>query len=172
MFTFLPDTRRSLQTIGAVAMIAFAAVRLEADPVRVLLLTGGHPYDYDEFHAMFDQMDDIAVTHVELEDHAEVFEDIGGWQYDTIVFYNMTHELSDRRLENLFTLTEWGVGLVPLHHGTLSWTPQPRVKEIFGVQFPDVGPFGFHLNQTFTYEIIDHDHPVTHEMESDRKSVV
>lgn len=152
--------------LAAASLLFLANQGVGAEPIRMLLLTGGHPYDFDEFHAMFAQMEGVVVTHVELEDHAEVFEDIAGWPYDTIVFYNMTHELTDRRLENLFTLTEWGVGMVPLHHGTLSWTPQPRVKEIFGVQFPDAGPFGFHLNQEFTYNIIDPNHPITDGMES------
>lgn len=166
MIPFKPTPRKALPIIGAASLIILTTGALSAESIRMLLVTGGHPYDFDSFHAMFEQMEEVDVTHVELEDHSEVFEDIGGWRYDTIVLYNMTHELSDHRLENLFTLTEWGVGIVPLHHGTLSWTSQPRVKEIFGVQFPDVGPFGFHLNQEFTYEIVDSGHPVTHGMES------
>lgn len=150
----------------ALALAAFltAAITAPAEPLRVLLLTGGHPYDVNEFHAMFDRMEDIAVTHVELKDHSEIFNSVAGWEYDTIVLYNMTQVLYDERLENLFTLTNWGVGLVPLHHGTLSWSTQPQVKEIFGVQFPDAGPFGFHIGQQFTYNILDPDHPITHGM--------
>ncbi|MCC5875623.1 MAG: HEAT repeat domain-containing protein [Candidatus Sumerlaeia bacterium] len=162
----MKNLSKTVYTLGsATLLLALSATSLSGEPVRLLLLTGGHPYDLDEFHAIFDNMEDVEVTHIELEDHSEVFEDIAAWPYDTIVFYNMTQELSDRRLENIFTLTEWGVGMVPLHHGTLSWFGQPRIKEIFGVQFPDVGPFGFHLNQTFTYNIVDPDHPVTHGME-------
>lgn len=157
---------KAVYTLGsATLLLAMSATSLSGEPVRLLLLTGGHPYDFDEFHSVFDNMVDVEVTHIELEDHSEVFEDIAAWPYDTIVFYNMTQEISERRLENLFTLTEWGVGMVPLHHGTLSWYTQPRIKEIFGVQFPDVGPFGFHLNQTFTYNIVDPNHPVTEGVE-------
>lgn len=154
-----------LKKIGTATLVLLAIASAPAEPIRVLLVTGGHPYDLNEFHDLFNNVPETVVTHVELEDHSEIFENIAGWSYDTVVLYNMTHELSDHRLQNLFTLTEWGVGMVPLHHGTLSWTPQPRVKEIFGVEFPNAGPFGFHIGQQFTYNIVDANHPITEGME-------
>ncbi len=141
------------------------AAEAEEFPIRVLLVTGGHPYDEVEFHDMVSSIPNSVITHVELSDHSEIFENIAGWNHDAILFYNMTHELSDHRLNNMMTLTEWGVGMLPLHHSTLSWTPQPEVKQIFGVEFPDAGNFGFQVGQIFTYHIEDRDHPITEVLE-------
>lgn len=133
-------------------------------PIRLLVVTGGHPYDEQQFWDMFNSLEDVEVDSYVLQDHSELFENVDGWDFDVALFYNMTQNMSDLRAENFMKLTEWGVGLVPLHHGTLSWPGRAEVKDIFGVQFPDAGPFGFHIGQTFTYNIVDPNHPITQGM--------
>ncbi len=138
------------------------SVRISPEPLEVVVVTGGHPYDENAFDQMLDSIRGANITQFDLQDEAELFDDITNWKFDTIVLYNMTQTMTESRFQNFQKLLDQGVGLVPLHHGTLSWISHPGPKELYGVDFPIEGqPFGFHLNQDFWYEIDVADHPVT-----------
>jgi HEAT repeat protein len=68
-------------------------------------------------------------------------------------------------MRNLEGLMAMGVGLVPLHHGTLSWGTRPEIRQVFGVGFPNAGAFGFHMGERFMYRIADPNHPITRGLE-------
>ncbi len=78
--------------------------------------------------SMFEGYADIAYTHAPQKDESELFEDIGNWPYDVIVFYNLTQQISDQRRANFLALTDRGVGI-------LARASQPGiVQSLAGVQ--------------------------------------
>ena len=84
-------------------------------PLKVAVLTGGHDFERKPFFEMFDSFKDVKWTEVQLKDHSEIFEDISNWDYDVIVLYNMTQNISPKRQDNFARLMqERGVGLVGL----------------------------------------------------------
>ena len=104
-------------------------------PIHVLLVTGGHGFEKSPFFEMFDAMEGVRYTHVELKDDSEIFETIDGWAYEGIVMYNMTQTISPQRQANFLRLLEQGVGLVALHHSLCSFQTWSEYRRIIGGQY-------------------------------------
>lgn len=152
--------------LSALLLLASAVgAEVTAKPVRLLVVTGGHPYDQARFFAMFDSFRGIEWDHYELTDEAEIFDDIDGWHYDALLLYNMTSAISPERFGHFQALLDMGVGLVPFHHGGLSWSSEPKIRHIFGIQFPQTTNYGFHIGQTFAYHVENPNHPITRGLE-------
>ena len=105
------------------------------EKLKVVVVTGGHSFEHDPFFEMFGGMK--TVNHVEAvqKDHSELFEDISGWDYDVIVFYNMTQNISPKRQRNFVKLLSQGVGVVALHHTMGAYQEWPEFKKITGTKY-------------------------------------
>jgi uncharacterized protein len=126
-------------------------------PLRVLLLTGGHPFDHEPFLEMFTDAalstSGMVVEHVEQPGaqtrlHPDRLHENGHGAIDVVVFYDMPGlrftrsdpplELIDPPpwlVEGFEALLEKGVGMVFLHHAIASWPTWPRYAEIVGGRF-------------------------------------
>jgi type 1 glutamine amidotransferase len=141
------------------------------EKLKIVVVTGGHDFEYAPFFAMFDSFDNVQYVEAEQKDHSEIFEDISDWDYDVIVLYNMTQKISQKRRANFIKLLNKGVGLVVLHHSIANFQDWPEYRNIIGAKY--------YLNVTMengvTYPrgeykhdvdinvyIKDHEHPVTH----------
>ncbi len=62
------------------------------DPIKVVVVTGGHDFEHDPFFKLFQGYSDIQYVEAAQKDHSELFEDISNWDYDVIVLYNMIAE--------------------------------------------------------------------------------
>ncbi len=105
------------------------------DKLKVAVVTGGHGFEHDPFFEMFDAMKTIDYVEAVQKDHSELFEDISGWDYDVIVFYNMTQEISPKRRKNFVKLLSRGVGVVALHHTMGAYQDWPEFKKIIGTKY-------------------------------------
>ena len=92
---------------------------LEAEPLRVLLVTGGHAYD-NSFHSVFEQPDaDWTIT---VDPHPRAFKRDIRSRYDIVVLYDMVVDGTDeQRQANLREFAEAGNGIVVLHHAILNY---------------------------------------------------
>jgi len=105
-------------------------------PIKAVVITGGHGFEHDPFFSLFKGNIDIEYVEAEQKDHSEIFEDISGWDYDVIVLYNMTQEISPQRQENFINLLEkQGVGLVALHHMLGAFQNWPEYQKITGGKY-------------------------------------
>ncbi|MFO8013958.1 MAG: ThuA domain-containing protein [Phycisphaerae bacterium] len=170
-------THPILLAVAAGMLLAIAgAIRPSAEaagadkPVKAVVLTGGHGFQEKPFVAMFDAMEGLEATHVALKDHSEIFEDVSGWPYDTIVLYNMTQHISEKRRKNFLSLLDKGVGLVVLHHAMAAWQGWPEFREIVGGQFllkpttidgVKYKKSGWKHGVDYTVHVADPKHPVT-----------
>jgi type 1 glutamine amidotransferase len=105
------------------------------DKIKVVVVTGGHGFEKEPFFAIFDSFPDIKYVNAHQQDHSEIFEDIGNWDYDVVVLYNMTQEISPERQENFVRLLRQGVGLVALHHSIGAFQQWPEYRKIIGGKF-------------------------------------
>jgi len=103
--------------------------------LKVAVLTGGHGFEHDSFFTLFKGYDDIEYVEVQLKDHSEIFEDISDWDYDVIVMYSMTQNISQKRKDNFKKLLNRGIGLVALHHNMGSFQSWPEFKKIIGGKY-------------------------------------
>jgi len=107
----------------------------EKDKLKVVVVTGGHKFDHDTFFAVFQGHKDIGYVEAFQKDHSELFEDINGWDYDVIVLYNMTQQISQKRRDNFLKLLNQGVGLLALHHSMDAYQEWPEFRNIIGTKY-------------------------------------
>jgi len=101
----------------------------------VAVITGGHGFKKEPFFAIFDSLPDIEYVNAHQQDHSEIFEDISHWDYDVIVLYNMTQDISPKRQKNFLKLLRQGVGVVALHHSIGAFQQWPEYRKIIGGRF-------------------------------------
>jgi len=112
--------RRVAAALALTASLAMAQTGGVADPavdpVKVLLITGGHPYEENAFMDAFRSMKSVSVTHVALGGEAEKkLKPEEAKKYDVLVFYDMFQQCAPY-LADLQSLLEQGKGTVFLHH--------------------------------------------------------
>lgn len=153
-------------TAAALIAALFLALPALADPIRVLVVTGDHPFHYETFIEIWPGHDDIVFDHIDLKDHGEIFDDTSTWDYDVMAMYNMSNPMSDDpmtaqvRYENFQGLLDRGVGLVLMHHALLAYTAMPNREAVFGNVVGAEGPYGFHMGQEYTVQILEPGHPI------------
>ncbi len=104
--------------------------------VTAVVVTGGHDYEKEPFFKMFDELNGINYVNFDLKDESEIFENIGNWNYDVIVLYNMSLKISDKRKENFLNLlNKKGVGIVALHHSIANFQDWPEYRKIIGAKY-------------------------------------
>ncbi len=136
---------------------------------KVAVVTGGHKFDEAAFLPLFEGHDDIEATHIPLQDNSEIFEDISDWDYDVIVFFNMTDPISPKRAGNFIELMDRGVGVVTLHHAMAAFQMWPEFEKIVGVRYyrDALAKATGHPRSTFKHDIDirvtveDASHPIT-----------
>src|SRR5512143_1717255 len=145
-----------------------------ANKIRVVVVTGGHDFEHDPYFVMLRQCPRLEVTEAAQKDHSELFEDISNWNYDVIVLYNMTQNISPKRQANFVTLLkDKGVGLVAMHHAMGAFQGWDEYRKIIGTKYP-LKPQeidGVHF-ETGTYKhdvdlsikVADARHPITRGM--------
>ena len=97
-------------------LIAIGTALAGSEPVRILIVTGGHPFEEKAFYDMFRSMPNVSFTHAVLGVDAEgFFKPVQAKAYDALVFYDMNQNCS-AYLDDLFSLLKQGKGAVFLHH--------------------------------------------------------
>ena len=147
--------------LGSGRPVAAEPATLHPDPIKVVVVTGDHPFNEKTFLEAFDGQPDIDIVHAPQHDHDEIFEDVSGWNYDVMVLYHFSQVTPSPARQQAFTeLLDRGVGLVVLHHGTLTYPQWPETERIYGRKRDVGGPFGFHLDQRYTVHLADPSHPI------------
>lgn len=140
------------------------------EKLKVLVVTGGHAFEHKPFISLFEGYEDIEYVEFPLKDHSEIFEDISDWDYDVIVFFNMTQKISPKRQENFTKLVKDGVGVVALHHSMGSYQQWPEYIKIIGGRYNSKASeqggvkreaSTYEHDADFTVHIKDTKHPIT-----------
>ena len=140
------------------------------DPIKAVVVTGGHDFEHDPFFKLFQGYKDIQYVEAAQKDHSELFEDISNWNYDVIVLYNMSQNLSAKRESNFKDLLKAGVGLVALHHAEGAFNTSEAYRQIIGARYPlkpqqiDGKQFAtgtYEHGQDMAIKIVDREHAIT-----------
>ena len=108
----------------------------DPDKIDVAVVTGGHGFHPEEFFALFQGQDDLECIEVPLTDESEVFEDISEWNYDVVMLYNMTQNISPKRQDNFVRLLkEKGVGVIVVHHAQAAFQSWLEYHQIIGTAY-------------------------------------
>ena len=153
------------------SLVCFKNIKVRPlDPIKVVVVTGGHDFEHDPFLAVFKGHNDIQFVEAAQKDDSELFEDISDWDYDVIVLYNMTQNISEKRRANFNALLARGVGLVAMHHAEGAFADWDEYHRIIGIKYPLTPQEidGVHFD-TATYQhdmdlnikVVDPEHPIT-----------
>jgi hypothetical protein len=129
---------------GAACVLAFSAIQIglvpsqahaaQEQPVRVLVVTGGHDFEKQPFFAVFKNMTGIVFDTAEQKESSEAYDgDLS--KYDVLVLYDMPQEITDAQKDNLLRFLGAGKGLVGLHHCLGSYQDWPEFQKIIGGKF-------------------------------------
>jgi type 1 glutamine amidotransferase len=151
-------------------LIGFQSCNNDA-PVRVLLITGGHDYDKENFEILLSKLP-IVYDHVEHPHAYAMLKADKIKNYDVVLLYDMPARISEEARQDFIALLEKGKGLVVLHHAFNNfrddlWSEyakiaggryhrSPWMKN--GVEQP---PSSFRYDVTMQIRVEDKNHPIT-----------
>lgn len=162
--------------VGAMALQAVAAGPVSLAHVgrerviRVLVVTGGHPFDHSDFFQMFDGQPDIAWTEAALPDAAAWFAPEKAGSYDVLLWYGFNQKLAEQDRQNVLRLLESGKPLLVVHHAISIFPEWPEAEKIIGGRYV-LAPEANHPGSTFKHDqkirvkISDKSHPITRFMD-------
>ncbi len=151
-------------------------------PIRVAVVTKGHPFDGPAFSEVFDSLEDVEWTHVEHPEALDLVEPERAAEFDVFVMYDMpgiTFTRSDPPAEfsmppagypdKFRALLDRGKGMVFLHHAIAGWPAWDEYGDIVGGRFlyqpahvrgvesPDSG---YRHDVTHVVEVLEPSHPI------------
>ena len=129
LLLFVAGTARPTTSGGAAGPQGGA--KKEPNPIRVLLVTGGHLHDL-EFYSLFTRPE-LRVT---VDPHPAAFTGDIRQRYDVVVLYDMVRSLDEQRQRHLRDFVESGKGVVALHHAVcanVDW--KWWVEEVIGGRY-------------------------------------
>jgi type 1 glutamine amidotransferase len=140
--------------------------------IDVLVVTGGHPFEAEQFFAVFDSIDGIVWTPA----------DTPAVGHQVVVFYDMPGirftrgdppaemiEPTEAQRRVFDELTADGTGLVFLHHAIASWPAWPGFAEFVGGRFhyqpatlagTAYAASGYRFDVRHAVDVLAPDHPV------------
>lgn len=160
----------ALQGHDPKSVVYYRSIKVKPLPLKVAVLTGGHGFEQKPFTEMFKTFKGMKCTEIKLKDHSEIFEDISNWDYDVIVMYNMTQNISKKRQDNFKNLLDRGIGFVALHHNMGAFQNWPEFKRIAGAKYytkptkegdKEVRGSTYKHDLDMNIKVADKSHPIT-----------
>ena len=107
-----------------------------ANPIRILVITGGHDYKVEEFNQMLASLSDNIIYQIaELPSAYEMFLPENRSKYDVLVFYHMWQTITEEQATVLADCIRQGKPLVVLHHSICAFDDWPEYINIIGGKY-------------------------------------
>jgi hypothetical protein len=108
---------------------------LNAQPIKIMLVTGGHSYDTIQFFEMFDSMEGIEYDHFQQpKANKELMKDLAK-DYDVVVFYDMWKSIGEFEKNAYLKMTREGKPFLFLHHSIASYQDWGEFEKIIGGKY-------------------------------------
>ena len=142
-----------------------------AGPIRILVITGGHDYQIEQFNKMLAGLgENITFQIAELPAAYDMFLPQNRDKYDVLVFYHMWQVITEEQMKVFSECIGSGKPLVALHHSICAYDNWPEYINIIGGKYfhkPTVlngkeYPACSYIHDVhFKIKIADKGHPVT-----------
>ena len=103
--------------------------------VRVLIFTGGHAFERDQFFQMFKDNPDITFKAAEHPNAHALLRPESAKEFDVLVTYDMYQPITEEAKADLLAFLKAGKGFVVLHHAIASYTEWPEYQKIIGARY-------------------------------------
>jgi type 1 glutamine amidotransferase len=132
-------------------ILFISVIILNAQPIKLMVVTGGHSYDTIQFFEMFDALTGIEYEHFQQpKANQKLVKDLAE-DFDVIVFYDMWKSISDAEKSAYLKLTNQGKPLLFLHHSIASYQDWPEFEKILGGKYVEKGR-GVPVEEQSNYE--------------------
>jgi len=112
---------------------------ISAQPIKIMLVTGGHDFDKVEFFEMFDAMKGVEYKHFEQpKANTKLVKDLAE-DFDVLVFYDMWRTISESEKTAYLKLAEQGKPFLFLHHSIASYQNWPEFEKLLGGKYFEKG---------------------------------
>jgi len=148
-----------------------AFAQKKKDPVRVLLITGGHSFDREPFDTFIHSLPGCIVTEVKHPDALAMFRPENRALYDVVLFYDMPASISEQEKNDFMDCLRVGKGMVVWHHAYCSYQDWPEYQNIIGGRYHEkpwtddrgvAHPASVYQHDVqFRVKVVDKKHPVT-----------
>jgi type 1 glutamine amidotransferase len=137
---------------------------------RVLLITGGHDFEKEDFFKLFKEDPQITFKAVEHPDVYAAFKPAAAAAYDVIVMYDFNQKIPDEAKADFTARLKEGKGLVVLHHAIATYPDWPEYWKIIGARYylqktnvdgVEKARSAFKHGMHFKIHVADPEHPVT-----------
>lgn len=108
---------------------------LKAQPVEIMLITGGHAFDTTQFFQLFDRMENIGYEHFQQPEANRSIAKGKAKDFDVLVFYDMWQPISDDEKRAYINLTKKGKPMLFLHHSLVSYQDWPKFEKLIGGKY-------------------------------------
>lgn len=168
-----------MQTLLKITGILFLSVltifgvscQKKTDPVRVLLITGGHDFEEEPFYALLESLQGTTVSEVKHPDALAMFRPENRSSYDVVLLYDMPNNISEQEKNDFTDCLKSGKGLVVLHHAYCAYQRWSEYQDIIGGRYhqrPWTDNEGvlhpasnYEHDVLFRIKVADANHPVT-----------
>ena len=161
--------------IAVLSLITFVNVNVVAqkknEPVRVLLVTGGHGFDKEPFYKFVNSLSGISVTEVKHPGALAMFRPENRASYDVVLFYDMPNIISEQEKKDFTDCLKAGKGIVVWHHAYCSYQDWSEYQTIIGGRYHEepwtdgngaAQPASTYKHDVqFRVKVADRKHPVT-----------
>jgi hypothetical protein len=103
--------------------------------IRVLVVTGGHPFEQEAFFKLFQDNPDITYRAVEHPNAHALLTAEAAKQWDVLVMYDFNQKISDEAKVDFVARLKDGKGLVVLHHAIAAYPTWPEYWNIIGAHY-------------------------------------
>lgn len=122
-----------------VLIILVSGLHINAQPIKIMLVTGGHNFDNNEFLELFDELDGIEYEHFKQPNaNVRLAKDLAEG-FDVLVFYDMWQEISEKEKAAYLKMTEEGKPFLFLHHSIVSYQNWVEFEKIVGGKYFEKG---------------------------------
>jgi len=140
-------------------------------PIRILIITGGHDYNVEQFNQMLASLgEDISFQVAEFPSAYDMFLPENRSKYDVLVFYHMWQVITEEQAEVLSDCIRQGKPLVALHHSICAFDDWPEYINIIGGKYfhkptilngKEYAPCSYIHDLRFNINIVDPENPIT-----------
>jgi uncharacterized protein len=151
--------------------LKISAAEPPAGQIRIMVITGGHDYQKEQFNEMLASLgDNITFQIAEFPAAYDMFLPANRDKYDVLVFYHMWQDITETQAKDFSDCIKGGKPLVVLHHSICAYDNWPEYVKIIGGKYfhkPTVidgkeYPACSYIHDLhFRVKIADKDHPVT-----------
>lgn len=113
----------------------YTSLIAQAQPLKILIITGGHGFERETFFSMFDSYEDVQWQEVKHPNANKFYESNLAENFDVFVFYDMNQQISAYEKNNFCELVAAGKPMVFLHHSLVSYQDWPEFEKIIGGKY-------------------------------------